>query len=113
YLSPAIATRLSIAAGAPFYSTAKLPRVDLITPKTVIGRDTISIIEARLIIGHTRLVEEIVGRMQAELGQTATVIATGGLASMIAPQSRTIQEVRPFLTLEGLELLYRRTRGDD
>ena len=51
--------------------------------------------------------------MQAELGQTATVIATGGLASLIAPQSRTIQEVRPFLTLEGLELLYRRTRGDD
>ncbi|MGH7167073.1 MAG: type III pantothenate kinase, partial [Nitrospiraceae bacterium] len=100
-------------ADALFSRTAQLPRVDLVPPKTVIGRDTISSIQAGLIIGHTGLVDEIVGRMQAELGQTATVIATGGLASLIAPESRTIQEVRPFLTLEGLELLYRRTRGDD
>ena len=113
YLGGAIAPGLGIAADALFSRTAQLPRVDLIPPKTVIGRDTISSIQAGLIIGHTGLVDEIVGRMQAELGQTATVIATGGLASLIAPQSRTIQEVRPFLTLEGLELLYRRTRGDD
>ena len=104
---------LGCAADALFSRTAQLPRVDLIPPKTVIGRDTISSIQAGLIIGHTGLVDEIVGRMQAELGQAATVIATGGLASLIAPESRTIQEVRPFLTLEGLELLYRRTRGDD
>jgi type III pantothenate kinase len=58
-------------------------------------------------------VDELVTRMQAELGRKATVIATGGLASLIAPESRTIQEVRPFLTLEGLELLYRKTRGAD
>ncbi|TLY39501.1 MAG: type III pantothenate kinase [Nitrospirae bacterium] len=83
------------------------------TALIIVDLGTATTFQAGLIIGHTGLVDEIVGRMQAELGQTATVIATGGLASLIAPQSRTIQEVRPFLTLEGLELLYRRTRGDD
>src|SRR5437763_1914821 len=63
-------------------------------------------------LGSDRLVNEIVVRMQQELGQKARVIATGCLSSVIAPESRTIQEVCPFLTLEGLEWLYRRTSGD-
>jgi type III pantothenate kinase len=54
-----------------------------------------------------------VSRMQTELSLQAKVIATGGLAALIAPESKTIQEVRPYLTLEGLELLYRRTRGEE
>ncbi|MGH7260355.1 MAG: type III pantothenate kinase, partial [Nitrospiraceae bacterium] len=86
---------------------------DLARPKTVIGKDTAGSMQSGLIFGYAGLVDELVTRMQRELGQKATVIATGGLASLIAPESRTIQEVRPFLTLEGLELLYRRTRGDD
>lgn len=113
YLGGAIAPGLGISADALFSRTARLPRVDLVPPKSVIGRDTVSSIQAGLIIGHTGLVDEVVGRMRAEIGQTARVIATGGLASLVAPGSRTIQEVRPFLTLEGLELLYRRTRGHD
>jgi type III pantothenate kinase len=113
YLGGAIAPGLGIASDALFTRTAKLPKVDLTRPKTVIGKDTASGIQSGLIFGYAGLVDEMVGRMQRELGQKATVIATGGLASLIAPESRTIQEVRPFLTLEGLELLYRRTRGED
>ena len=112
YLGGVIAPGLSIAADALFSRTAKLPKVDLVRPKTVIGKDTTSSIQSGLIFGHAGLVDEIVVRMQQELGQAARVIATGGLSSIIAPESRTIQEVRPFLTLEGLEWLYRRTHGD-
>lgn len=111
YLGGVIAPGLGIAADALFARTAKLPKVDLVRPKTVIGRDTASGIQSGLIFGYAGLVDEIVTRMQGELGQKAVVIATGGLASVIAPESRTIQEVNPFLTLEGLEFLYRRTRG--
>ncbi len=113
YLGGAIAPGLGIASDALFARTAKLPKVDLARPKTVIGKDTASGIQSGLIFGYAGLVDEMVTRMQTELGQKATVIATGGLASLIAPESRTIQEVRPFLTLEGLELLYRRTRGEE
>lgn len=113
YLGGAIAPGICIAAEALFTRTAKLPMVDLVRPKTVIGRDTASSMQSGLIFGFAGLVDEIVERMQRELKQKAMVIATGGLASVIAPESRTIQEVRPHLTLEGLELLYRRTRGED
>ncbi|MGH7231056.1 MAG: type III pantothenate kinase, partial [Nitrospiraceae bacterium] len=112
YLGGVIAPGLGIAADALFSRTAKLPKVDLVRPKTVIGKDTSSSMQSGLIFGYAGLVDELVTRIQTELGQRARVIATGGLATLIASESRTIQEVRPFLTLEGLELLYRRTRGD-
>ncbi len=112
YLGGVIAPGLGIAADALFSRTAKLPKVDLVRPKTVIGKDTVSSIQSGLIFGYAGLVDEIVVRMQQELEEKARVIATGGLSSVIAPESRTIQEVSPFLTLEGLEWLYRRTRGD-
>jgi type III pantothenate kinase len=64
--------------------------------------------QSGLIFGHAGLVDELVTRIRGEIGKEAFVVATGGLASVIAPISRTIQEVRPNLTLEGLELLYRR-----
>jgi type III pantothenate kinase len=111
YLGGAIFPGLNIAADTLCSRTAKLPKVDLIRPKTVIGTDTISSIQSGLIFGYAGLVDALVTRIQAELGQEVKVIATGGLATLIAPESRTIQEVRPFLTLEGLELIYRRTRG--
>jgi type III pantothenate kinase len=113
YLGGAIAPGLGIASEALFTRTAKLPKVDLARPKTVIGKDTAGGMQSGLIFGYAGLVDELVTRMQVELGQKATVIATGGLASLIAPESRTIQEVRPFLTLEGLELIYRKTRGEE
>ncbi|WP_447976993.1 type III pantothenate kinase [Candidatus Nitrospira bockiana] len=113
YVGGAIAPGLGIAAEALFSRTAKLPKIDLTRPKTVIGTDTIGSMQSGVIFGYAGLVDELVARMQAELGQKTKVIATGGLASLVAPESRTIQEVRPYLTLEGLELLYRRTRGED
>lgn len=113
YLGGAIAPGLGIASEALFTRTAKLPKVDLTRPKTVIGKDTAGSMQSGLIFGYAGLVDELVNRIQVELGQKATVLATGGLASLIAPESRTIQEVRPFLTLEGLELIYRKTRGEE
>lgn len=113
YLGGAITPGLGISSEALFTRTAKLPKVDLARPKTVIGRDTAGSMQSGLIFGYAGLVDELVTRMQRELGHKAMVIATGGLASLIAVESRTIQEVRPFLTLEGLELIYRRTRGEE
>ncbi|MGH7229710.1 MAG: type III pantothenate kinase [Nitrospiraceae bacterium] len=112
YLGGVIAPGLGIAADALFSRTAKLTKVDLVRPKTVIGKDTVSSIQSGLVFGYVGLVDEIVVRMQQELGEKARVIATGGLSSVIAPESRTIQEVSPFLTLEGLAWLHRRTRGE-
>ncbi|MBM4124979.1 MAG: type III pantothenate kinase [Nitrospira sp.] len=113
FLGGAIAPGLGIAAEALFSRTAQLPRVDFARPKTVIGRDTKSSIQAGLIIGYAGLVDTLVSRIEDELGQKAFVVATGGLASLVAPESRTIQEVRPNLTLEGLAFLHRRTLGRD
>lgn len=112
YLGGAIAPGLGISAEALFSKAAKLPKVDLLRPKAAIGRDTTSSMQAGLIFGYAGLVDELVTRIQDELGQRAKVIATGGFASLIVPESRTIQEVSLFLALEGLELLYRRSRGE-
>jgi type III pantothenate kinase len=111
YLGGAIAPGLGIAAEALFARTAKLPKVDLVRPKTVIGKDTVAGIQSGLIFGYAGLVDGLVNRLQAELSSKPTVIATGGLATLVAPESQTIQEVRPLLTLEGLAFLYRRSKG--
>ena len=108
YLGGVIAPGLGISADALFARTAKLPKVEIIRPKTVIGVDTVGGIQSGLLFGYVGLVDGIVHRMERELGHSTTVIATGGLASIIAPETDSIREVRPFLTLEGLELLYRR-----
>lgn len=86
--------------------------MELVRPKSVIGRDTASSIQSGLVYGYAVLVDEIVRRMEQELRYSSLVIATGGLSSIIAPESRTIREVHPLLTLDGLELLYRRSRGE-
>ncbi|MGH7256039.1 MAG: type III pantothenate kinase [Nitrospirales bacterium] len=112
YLGGAIAPGLGIAAEALFSRTAKLPRVSLTRPKSAIGKDTPSSMQAGLVLGYAGLVDTLVTRIQGELGYRTKVVATGGLASLIAAECHTIQEVLPFLTLEGLELLYRRSRGD-
>ncbi len=108
YLGGAIAPGLQSSADALHAHTATLPNVDLTRPKSVIGTDTISSVQSGLIFGHAGLVDELVTRIQRETGQCARVIATGGLATTLAPVSRTIQDIQPLLTLEGLELLFRR-----
>lgn len=108
YLGGAIAPGLKSAADTLHVNTAKLPKVDLAIPKSVIGKDTTTSMQAGIMYGYSGLVDEIVRRIQQEIGQSALVIATGGLAPTILPISHTIQEVRPHLTLEGLILLYER-----
>ena len=111
YLGGVIAPGLAISAEALFTKAAKLSKVELARPKTVIGTDTASSIQSGLLFGYAGLVETIVQKMEREMGRNSYVIATGGLASVIAPETRSIQHIEPFLTLHGLELLYRRARG--
>ncbi|CUS38934.1 type III pantothenate kinase [Candidatus Nitrospira nitrificans] len=111
YLGGVIAPGLTISAEALFSRAAKLSKVELARPKTVIGTDTAGSIQSGLIFGYAGLVDTLVQRMERELGRTSYVVATGGLASVIAPEARSIQHLEPLLTLHGLELLYRRARG--
>ncbi len=111
YLGGVIAPGLGISAEALFARAAKLSKVELIRPKSVIGVDTASSIQAGLLYGYAGLVDSLVRRVEQELGRTAFVIATGGLAPVIAPETHSIHKVEPFLTLEGLELLHRLSEG--
>lgn len=111
YLGGAIAPGLGISAEALFTRAAKLSKVELARPKTVIGTDTASSIQAGLLYGYAGLVDALVRRMQQEMGHASYVIATGGLAAVVAPETTSIQKIEPLLTLEGLEFLYRRTHG--
>lgn len=110
YLGGAIAPGLKGGLDVLFHETAQLPRVELVQPKTAIGTNTVSGMQSGLILGHAGLVDELVTRIRGEMQKEALVVATGGLAEVIRPNSRTIQEIRPNLTLEGLELLYRRVQ---
>ena len=113
YLGGVIAPGVKSAADALHSHTAKLPNVELARPKSVIGSDTASSIQSGLMFGYAGLVDELVTRIEQEIGYSTKVVATGGLAPILAPISRTIQEIQPSLTLEGLELLYRRQTGQD
>lgn len=106
YLGGAIAPGLVISADALFSRAAKLPRVELIKPKSIIGRDTVSSMQSGMIFGYVGLVNEIVHRIHREIGTEALVVATGGLSSLIAPECNVIQKIRPTLTLEGLMIIY-------
>ncbi len=106
YLGGAIAPGVKISAEALFQRAAKLPRVELMKPRSVIGSDTISAMQAGIIYGYAGLVDGIVERMKKELSPEAKVVATGGLAELVAPETRSIKEVRTHLTLEGLQLLF-------
>ncbi len=108
YLGGAIAPGLRTAADALFARTAQLPTVDLAAPSHVIGQDTRRNLQSGLVYGHAAMVDGMVRQMQAELGRTTRVVATGGLVHTVAPHCRTIEHIRPFLTLEGLAWLYHR-----
>ena len=106
YLGGAIAPGVKISAEALFQRAAKLPRVELMKPRSVIGSDTISAMQSGILYGYAGLVDGIVERMKMELSPEAKVVATGGLAELVAPETRSIKEVKPHLTLEGLRLLF-------
>jgi type III pantothenate kinase len=106
YLGGAITPGVKISAEALYQRAAKLPRVELVRTQTIIGRDTVSAMQAGILYGYAGLVDGIVERMKKELSPEARVIATGGLAELVAPETRSAIEVRPNLTLEGLRLIY-------
>ena len=110
YLGGAIAPGIGISLEALFRSASRLPRIDLVRPPSAIGTTTESSMQAGIIYGFAGQVDEVVAKFREELGSDAKVIATGGLASLIATESRTIEIVNPLLTLEGLRLMYERQR---
>jgi type III pantothenate kinase len=106
YLGGAISPGIHIASEALFQKASKLPRVDLFRPpKSVIGKDTASSIQAGIIYGYAGLVDGMVRRMAQEMGGKPKVIATGGLAPLMQHVAETIEEVDPTLTLEGLRII--------
>ncbi|WP_314620642.1 type III pantothenate kinase [uncultured Selenomonas sp.] len=104
-----IAPGLSSSADALFQRAAKLPRIELVTPKHIISRNTVSGMQAGIIYGYVGQIDEIVRRMKKEMGyDEIRVIATGGYARMISRESKTIDKIDHFLTLTGLRVLYER-----
>ncbi len=106
YLGGAIAPGMGIAAEALFQRTAKLPRIELVRPPGVIGKNTVQAMQSGLFFGYVGLVEALVARFRAELGAEMKVIATGGLACLVAAETEAIDAVDPWLTLEGLRLVW-------
>ena len=110
YLGGAICPGVSISMEALFRHAAKLPRVEFARPAHVVGKNTVASIQSGLVFGYVALVDGICARMQDELGFPVKVVATGGLAPLVAGLSRAISEVDEHLTLEGLRLVYELNR---
>jgi len=110
YQGGAIAPGVGISADALFARASKLPRVEFVRPPQIVAKNTVNSMQAGIFFGYVGLVEGIVGRMQKELDGQARVIATGGLAAPISAATDAIDQVEPFLTLEGLRILYQRNR---
>jgi len=113
FLGGAIAPGLGISVRALAEHAAQLPHVELVTPKSMIARSTVTAMQAGIIYGFVGQVEEIVRRMRAELGGSATVVATGGWAEVVLEECRCFDHYDPLLTLEGLRLIYERNRAPD
>jgi type III pantothenate kinase len=111
FLGGVIAPGLGSSADALFQRAAKLPRIELVTPKNVICRNTITGMQAGIIFGYVGQIDEIVRRIKKEMGTEMKVVATGGYARMISRESQTIDKIDHFLTLTGLRVLYERNSG--
>lgn len=110
YCGGAIAPGLVVSTEALFQKASKLPRVEIVKPPAIIAKNTVNSMQAGIFYGYVGLVDGIVARMKAESRENPKVVATGGLAGLIAPESKTIEAVEQFLTLEGLRILYERNR---
>ncbi len=111
YLGGAIAPGIAISTEALFEKAAKLPRVEVVRPRQVIGRNTVTSMQSGIYYGFVGQVNEIVRRMKRELGEEAVVVATGGLAELICEEVETVDHVDPYLTLWGLKIIYERNRA--
>jgi len=110
YMGGCIAPGIIISTEALFEKASKLPRVELSKPSKLIARDTVSSMQAGIMWGYAGLVDGIVKRIKKEINCNPTVIATGGLAQIIAAETETIDKVEEMLTLEGLKIIYSRNR---
>ena len=110
YLGGAIFPGIHISMEALFERASMLHRVEIARPKTVIGRTTTASLQSGLLFGYAGMVDAMVSRIRAELGDDVRVIATGGLAERIASETQSIERVEPFLTLEGLRILFDKNR---
>lgn len=106
YLGGAITPGIGISMEALFRHAAKLPKVDIARPPAAIGRNTVHAMQSGLLFGYVGLVEGMVARFRAELGEGMKVIGTGGLASVIAKETDIIEHIAPWLTLDGLRMVY-------
>lgn len=106
YLGGAIMAGVNLAAEALYTRAAKLPRIDLQVPPSVIGRNTVHAMQSGLLFGYVSMVEGMVDRFRSELGGDMKVVATGGMAEAIAKETKVIDIIAPWLTLEGLRLIW-------
>ena len=110
YMGGVISPGIMISLEALFSSASKLPRIELVKPKEIIGKNTISAMQSGIVYGYISLVDGIVDRMKAAVGTDPRVIATGGLANLIYKESHSLDEVDELLTLQGLKILYEKNK---
>ncbi len=106
YLGGAITAGINLAAEALYTRAAKLPRMDLQRPPSVIGRNTVHAMQSGLLFGYVSMVEGMVARFRSELGSDMKVIATGGLAEVVASETEVVDIISPWLTLDGLRIIW-------
>jgi type III pantothenate kinase len=111
YLGGAIFPGILVAMEALFSRASMLHRIEIARPRSVIGRTTTQSLQSGLLFGYAGMVDTMVERIRGELGAEARVIATGGLAQRVAAETKSIERVEPFLTLEGLRMLFEKNRG--
>mgnify|MGYP003454900764 FL=1 len=110
YMGGAIAPGISISTEALYTKASKLPRIEIARPSNIVGKNTVSAMQSGILYGFIGQVEGIVSRMKAQSKQEPLVIATGGMASLIANETKIIDMVEPLLTLKGLYIIYKRNQ---
>ena len=110
YVGGVIAPGVQISAAALYEHTARLPRVELVAPSSVIGKNTVESVQSGIMFGYASMVDGVIERIAKELGEP-TVIATGGLAPVMIEECRSIDHHEPWLTLQGLRIVFERNTG--